>query len=525
MASFWDSIANSNMLAPHGYCLLWRPELLWTHVVADALIGSAYMSIPFALALFVRKRKDVAFGWVFWCFVTFILACGLTHYFSIWTLWHADYGWEALLKAFTALVSVATAAVLWPLVPQALRLPSNEQMRLVNEELRSRVEERDRAIEALESETRERVRAEAALLQSRKMEALGQLTGGIAHDFNNLLTVIRGASEMLQRPEITEERRTLYLRGIEDASGKAARLTGQLLAFARKQPVKTEVVDVNRALDAISDMLGRSLGEHIAVTLNLDPAIGRVRIDPTQFEMAILNLAVNARDAMPGGGTLRIATERVSEDGAQWVATTVTDTGTGMPPEVMERAFDPFFTTKAVGGGTALGLSQVYGFAGQCGGVAQIRSVVDEGTTISIRLPVVLEEASWSEASVEEAPEFAPGGVALLVEDNPAVAAFTEALLTDLGFDVVMASNGEEGLGLLSEVRPRIVICDIVMPVMDGLEFARRLGAAHPEIPLVLASGYSHASVDTALAFLHKPSSRTDLLQALNSALAPLRKA
>jgi signal transduction histidine kinase len=397
MLEFLRKLFESESLAPHGICLLWRPELVWTHVVSDALIGTAYFSIPLALGYFVRKRRDLAFSWMFWCFAVFILACGATHFFSIWTLWRPDYGTEAVLKAVTALASVMTAAALWPLIPQALALPSPHQLRVLNEALAEGIRERDRALEALARETAERERTEAMLRQSQKMEAVGQLTGGVAHDFNNLLTVIVANLERLERKLAGAEpdvKRSLShaMAGAE----RAAIVTQQLLAFARKQPLESRAVDVNALVEGLAELLRRSLGERVSLETRLAPEPWPTRIDANQMENALVNLAVNARDAMPDGGRLTVTTanlpaaQAAAVDGlppGDHVVVEVADTGHGMTPEVLEHAFEPFFTTKPVGEGTGLGLSQVYGFVTQSNGRVLIDSAPGRGTVIRLYLP------------------------------------------------------------------------------------------------------------------------------------------
>ena len=332
MFDYFRSLLESDALSPHGICLLWRPELIWTHAVSDAFIGLAYFSIPIALAYFVSKRRDVVFGWMFWAFAVFIMACGVTHFISIWTLWVPDYGVEALVKAVTAAASVVTAAALWPLLPHAIALPSPAQLRTANEQLQERIEERDSALQALRHETNERLRTEEMFRQAQKMEAIGQLTGGLAHDFNNLLTVVLGNLDIVQRRTAEGDPSRRALRNAITGAEKAAVLTQQLLAFARKQPLQPSPVWGNELVTRMCDLFGRRDADKLRISLELAEDLWPVLADPNQLESALLNLLVNARDAMPSGGTITIRTENLSGDGqsGDCVAVSITDTGAGM---------------------------------------------------------------------------------------------------------------------------------------------------------------------------------------------------
>jgi signal transduction histidine kinase len=392
-------LLDADSLSPHGICLLWRPELVWTHAISDALIGAAYFSIPVALAYLVSRRPDVAFSWMFWAFAVFILACGTTHFFAIWTLWVPDYGAEALIKAVTAAASVATAVALWPLLPKALALPSPAQLREVNVGLERRILERDAALAALRRETAERVRAEEMLRHSQKMEALGHLTGGIAHDFNNLLTVVLGNLESAQKRTTVDggEAVRRALQNARTGAERAALLTHQLLAFGRKQPLMPVDLAVDEVVGRVVGLLGRTLGS--AIELRTESAVGlwTVRADAGQLESALINLAVNARDAVPEGGRITFRTANVPAEaapagvparpGQDHVLIEVTDSGDGMSEETRSRAFEPFFTTKPVGQGSGLGLSQVHGFVMQSGGQVAIETGLGRGTSVRLYLP------------------------------------------------------------------------------------------------------------------------------------------
>ena len=391
-------------LSPHGICLLWRPELIWTHVVSDAVIGLAYFSIPIALGVFVTRRRDVAFGWMFWSFAVFILACGTTHFLSIWTLWVPDYGAEAIVKALTAVASIGTAVVLWPLLPRALALPSPAELRRANEALEARVAERDAALAALRRAVAEREQAEAMLRQSQKMEAIGQLTGGVAHDFNNLLGIVLGNLERIQRGLPEHSAAEKPVRNAVEGAERAATLVQRMLAFARRQPLVPVELDANRLIADLGALVGGALAGSATLAVAPAPDLWPVRVDANQLESAILNLAVNARDALaqagpPGAGTFTVSTRNVPAGEARGipglspgdhVAVTLADNGCGMPPDVAERAVEPFFTTKAVGHGTGLGLSQVFGFVTQSGGHVAIASAPGAGTAVTLYLPRAL---------------------------------------------------------------------------------------------------------------------------------------
>jgi len=376
------------------------------------------------------------------------------------------------------------------------------------------ITERKKAQEQLE-ETR------AALVQSQKLQALGELTGGIAHDFNNLMTVIAGSADfLLRKPDLPDEKRRQYLEAIGETADRATTLTNHLLAFGRRQAIKPEVLDLNVRLDAIADMLSRTLGSVIHIQLDLQPGAGRVEVDVAQLETAILNAAVNARDAMPDGGTLILSTRAVRENGAEFIALAVRDTGTGMPKEVIERAFEPFFTTKEVGKGTGLGLSQIHGFAAQAGGRAEIRSEEGRGTTITLVLPRTGKDIAPVVPSgcMSDLPE---GLRVLLVEDNPQVRDFAEGLLVDLGCEVVSSESGQEALKLLETNGIDLVLSDVVMPGMSGVELARRMRDLHPGVPVLLATGYSDEIVRRGSEFdvLAKPFGAVDLSKAMAAVL------
>jgi signal transduction histidine kinase len=528
MPDFFAFFRRASELAPHGYCLLWDPQLVWTHVIADALIAAAYFSIPIAIVRFVTGRKDVEFSWIFWLFALFIVACGTTHLMGIWVLWNADYAWQAVIKVITAIASVGTAIVLWPLIPKALAIPSPLQLRQANEELGRRVAERDDALARLRQEIAERERAEAALVQAQKMEAVGQLTGGIAHDFNNLLQAVTGMLALIERhPERGEKVRDWARHGLS-AAERGTRLTGQLLAFSRVQKLDLKPILLTPLVENMLELLSRALGSSIRLETDLAVAEACVVADRTQLELALLNLAINARDAMPAGGTLtvrsRIADTAEPEafpDGA--IEMVVEDTGTGMAPDVAARAFEPFFTTKGVGKGTGLGLSMVYGVARQSGGSARIESVPGEGTRVIVTLrrvaaPQLVAEAPGAATVGEDMPRGA-GETVLVVDDDADVRASLRGGLESIGYRVEEAPDGPSALKLLERIAPDLAILDYAMPGMTGAELALEATRLRPAMKIVFASGFADSeALERALGstapILKKPFAMSDLAHA-----------
>lgn len=386
-----------------------------------------------------------------------------------------------------------------------------------------------RSREELEREVNERtaklLEAESRLRQAQKMEAVGQLTGGIAHDFNNMLAVIISGLTLMQRRLARGDTNIApYIDGAMDGAHRAAALTERLLAFARQQPLAPQIVDANSLINGMSELLLRALGEPIRVEMVRGAGLWRTHVDPNQLENALINLAVNARDAMPGGGRLTIETANAFIDDAygaehevqpgQYVLIAVTDTGDGMTPEVLARAFDPFFTTKGVGRGTGLGLSQVFGFVRQSGGHVKIYSEPGHGTCVKIYLPRHYGDALPYQRRSEAKPGQVarPGEVVLVVEDEERVRRFSVEALRELGYTVVEAASGLEALSLIEAgCRPSLMFTDVVMPEMTGRQLADKAQALLPGLKVLYTTGYTRNAVvhngvlDPGTHFLQKP--------------------
>jgi signal transduction histidine kinase/ActR/RegA family two-component response regulator len=369
-----------------------------------------------------------------------------------------------------------------------------------------------------------RKRLEEQLWQSQKMEAVGQLAGGVAHDFNNLLTVIITYCELLMSSRTEDEELTHDLREVLGAAERAARLTRQLLAFSRRQLLQPRVVDLSQLTQNLEHMLQRLLPENIELITKLSPSVGCVSADSGQVEQVILNLVVNARDAMPLGGHIEIETKDVVLDegspslpagsgGGRFVMLAVTDTGTGMSADVRAKMFDPFFTTKPAGKGTGLGLSTVYGIVQQSGGSIVASSEPGRGTSLRIYFPRVADAAPAQAVQAPAAPASSGSETILLVEDDARVRDAAQRVLRRVGYSVITAQNGSEALAVAAghEGVIDLMITDLVMPVMGGRELAREITPVRPEMKVLFMSGYTEEAVgrtsllESAAAFLSKP--------------------
>ncbi|MCZ2499093.1 GAF domain-containing protein [Xylophilus sp. Kf1] len=354
----------------------------------------------------------------------------------------------------------------------------------------------------VDQRTKELLRSQEALRQSQKMDAVGQLTGGVAHDFNNLLTVIKGSVDLLRRTRSQPQRQERYIDAIASTTERAAKLTGQLLAFARRQTLRPEVFDVGQKLQGLTEMLRTIMGVRVTLDLELPGRQSFVHADVSQFETAVVNMCVNARDAMGEEGLLRLRLRGVghmpsirghADVQAAFAAVSIQDDGSGIDADDVGKIFEPFFTTKEVGKGTGLGLSQVFGFAKQSGGDVDVTSVVGQGSTFTLFLPEV--EPNHETAPKPSVVEGTDGtGIRVLaVEDNIEVGNFCVQALQDYGFDMVLCTSAESALDMLAAGHPfDVVFSDVVMPGMGGLELAKKLKASHPDLPVILASGYSH---------------------------------
>lgn len=524
---------------PHGACLLWTPELIWLNAVSDAMVAGAFFTTAFVLGFFVwRRRRDVMFGGVFWAFAVFATVCGVTRLLSILTLWVPAYDIEGLAKGFLALTSVAITAALLLLLPRILVLPTRIQLQQAYAALEEEIRQRRNA-EAMVKRFQEIEANEAQVRQAQKMETIGQLTGGVAHDFNNILTVITGTIEILGDAVKDRPHLVAITDLISAAAARGADLTQRLLAFARRQPLQPRNTDVNALVIDAAGLLRPTLGEQIEIESMLAHDSAPALIDPSQLSTAILNLALNARDAMPNGGKLTLETRNVVLDEnyasmnsevrpGNYVMIAVSDTGEGIPGGLLDKVFEPFFTTKDVGKGSGLGLSMVYGFVKQSNGHIKIYSEEGHGTTVKLYLP----EA----AGVPAAPAAETGisGVEhgdesiLIVEDDALVREYVVTQIGRFGYHTLAAGNAAEALIVIDgPERIDLLFTDVIIPGgLNGRQLATEALKRRPGLKVLYTSGYTenaivhHGRLDAGVLLLPKPYLSSDLARMLRTALA-----
>jgi len=558
-------------------CFLGDAGVLWVNVVSDALIALAYYLIPFLLFYFTRRRRDIGFHWMMVAFASFILACGTTHAMGVVTVWNPVYRLEGVVKAITAIASIATLAILSRMMPQLVAIPSpaqlavemeerraaEEKVRSINAELEGRVARRtaelaereamyrqlaaeqtqvaeslEQALEKLRGEMNRRRDLEGQLIQAQKMEAVGRLAGGVAHDFNNLLTVILGYNEML-REQVKDDAVALdYTSEVLAAAERASALTNQLLAFSRRQVSAPRIVNLNSVVADIEKMLRRIIGEDVELEIRLAPDLPPVNADTAHIDQVIMNLAVNSRDAMPDGGKLTIETAAAQLTGefaeghldlapGPYVRLSIGDTGTGMDAATKSRMFEPFFTTKEKGKGTGLGLSIVYGIVKQHGGEILVSSEPGQGTIFKIYLPAAATPAEAPAPGDAETRAAATGCTILLVEDEGQVRHLARTMLVRQGHRVLEAGSPEEALAVARVASEPIdlLLTDIVMPRMNGLELARELRILRPAIRTLFMSGYTDSNVvgqdliEANMPFLQKPFAAAELYRKVQEVL------
>jgi signal transduction histidine kinase/ActR/RegA family two-component response regulator len=443
--------------------------------------------------------------------------------------------WRRQVWTFSLVALGASVAVVGLLLLLAQR---SRQVEVLLGEYRAARDSAEEAQRRLIEQMAERERAEAALRQAQRIEAVGQLTGGVAHDFNNLLTVLIGNIELMRKTMTLDPATADRLEAMRGAAERGAMLTRGLLAFARRQPLSPRPVDLNAAIDSMQGLLHSALGPRMKIESRPNPDLWPAMIDPTQFELVILNLVINARDAMPSGGVVTIETDNThrgppanDDEPAEgdYIVVTVCDTGVGMTPEVQARAFEPFFTTKPPGAGSGLGLSQVFGTARQSGGGVHIDSTPGRGTAVSVYLPRAALRPAPIPARPDDAERLEGGrAVVLVVDDDAAVLGTTTAILQDIGYSVLQAESGKSALELLDIHRPiDLLLTDVVMTPMTGLELARYVEHLYPQLPVIFFSGYAGsaglAGDGVRHRLIRKPFTPGDLRRQIEDALAETR--
>jgi two-component system cell cycle sensor histidine kinase/response regulator CckA len=681
MLHFWNFLTEGSFI-PHGHCYLWKPDLVWLHIISDSMIALAYYSIPLTLVYFVRKRQDLPFNWMFLLFGSFIIACGTTHIMEVWTLWHPTYWLSGFIKAITAIASLFTAALLVPLVPQALNLPSPALLEAANRELQEQIIERKRAEAALQkahhelevrvqertaelatankelqaeisehSRAEQKIREQAALLdittdailvrdlenkilfwnkgaeniygwkaeevlgndarqllskenspqleeafekvksigswqgdlnqvtkagkeiivsdrwtlvrdegeepksmltvstditekkqleaqflRAQRLDSLGTLAGGIAHDLNNVLAPILMAVQLLQL-KITDSQSQQWLDILESSVIRGANLVKQVLSFARGIAGDRTILELKHQIFEIKQIVSETFPKSIQVYTDIPEDLWLIYGDPTQLHQVLLNLVVNARDAMPNGGTLNICAENIVIDEnyarmtidaqiGEYIVINVSDTGTGISQEIKDKIFEPFFTTKEQGKGTGLGLSTAIGIIKSHGGFVNVYSELGKGTQFKVYLPATA--LTETQVQIDDSdPPAGQGELILVVDDEYSICEITKLSLEVGGYKVITAHDGIEAIALYAQHQSEIsvVVTDMMMPSMDGTTTIHTLEKMNPNAKIVAVSGLASnnhiasSASTTVKSFLSKPYTAKQLLKTIHNVM------
>jgi signal transduction histidine kinase/ActR/RegA family two-component response regulator len=521
----------SDGFMPHGMCYLWRSDVLALHVISDALIVLAYFSIPFSLVYFVRKRKNLDFDWMFLCFAVFIVACGTTHALEIWTIWQPLYWLSGGVKAITALASVPTAVLLVKLIPDALSLPTPAELKLINEELRREITERERAEhevrrmnEELESRVAERTRqladmndslqqayddlsqSQRALLQQERLRALGEMASGIAHDINNAISPIALYAESLRERESLSipgrKQLATMQRAIEDVANTVSRL--REFYRPREAALAQEPIDLNEIVKQAVDLTRARWcdvpqRDGILIHVRTDLAAHLLEISGERHEIrdALTNLIFNAVDAMPNGGSLVLRTE-AGDATTRRVSVEVGDSGIGMDDETRKRCLEPFFTTKGERG-TGLGLAMVYGMTQRHGAELEIESSPGAGTKVRLSFPALAARPSARVSAHTQTPAARTSRILIVDDDLTVLQSLRDVLQAD-GHVVTTVEGGQSGIDAFAAAHSTgqpfdVVITDLGMPRVDGRRVAAAIRALSPATPIVLLTGWGQRLV------------------------------
>lgn len=550
MLRFFRHLFDVRGFAPHGYCLLWQPELIWTHVIADAVTALAYATIPIALVVLVRKRGDIVFSWIFFCFAAFILACGATHVVSIVTLWQPVYGFQALVKALTASVSVATAGALWPLMPKLLAIPSPTQLRLANEALAVRVAERDAAIVQLEAEIRERQNAEARLeAQGRELElarsaaesaseAKSRFLAHMSHELRTPLNAVMGYAQLLMHEKDLSGRNVEAAQTIHDSGAHLLTLINDILDLSKIEAGKFELypatMDLRGVLGGIAAIMRirseeKALEFHSDLAANL-PAF--VLADEMRLRQILLNLVSNAVKFTDRGSVVLCVSPLVTSEYTARINFSVRDTGVGIEADQLPAIFRPFEQVGAAdrrAGGTGLGLSITRQLIEMMGGELRVESEPGEGSMFWFDLDLPISHTCAPSAEPIALCKGYEGDRRriLVVDDATANREVLAAILERLGFIVERAADARAGIDQALAAPPDLIMMDIRMPGMDGLEAINvlRRHAILDDVPIIAVSSsistrtQSMAIAAGACSFLPKPLDQSEMVKLVGQAI------